>query len=73
MMMTTSSNDAEALAAVRRANAMLAAEGATWNVLLRNPSQSPTMKPYNPPKPSGRGVFDVDISPKTWSYKGELK
>lgn len=50
MMMTTSTNDGEALAAVRKANAMLKVEKLDWNAFIK---AIPTPRP--PPKPSGRG------------------
>ena len=45
MEMTTSTNDAEALVAIRKANALMKAEGLTWeNVLLPKKEGTPPVK-----------------------------
>lgn len=69
MMMTTSTNDGEALTAVRKANAMLKVEGSDWSKFLSSPSsigldRRPQQPPPRPPmKPTGRGTTDTHKYP----------
>jgi hypothetical protein len=58
MMMTTSSNDGEALAAVRKANSLLAANQSNWHDFIK---AVPAPRPR--PKPMGRGMFEEQFKP----------
>lgn len=56
MMMTQSSNDGEALAAVRKANALLKVSNLDWDSFIRS---IPVQRPKPPPsRPMGRGTTD---------------
>lgn len=70
MMMTTSTNDAEALTALRKANSMLKEDGKDWSSLLGLTAQLNTLKnrpapppPRPPMKPAGRGTTDTHKYP----------
>lgn len=53
MGMTTSASDAEALVAIRKANAMLKVEGTSWSEFISGIKQQAAPRP--PPRPQGRG------------------
>lgn len=55
MMMTQSSNDGEALTALRKANALLAADNVNWSEFISGIKQQ---APRPAPRPKGRG-FDA--------------
>lgn len=57
--MTSSSNDGEALTALRKANAMLAASNMNWQEFI---SGIKTVTPRPAPKPQGRGMEDENLS-----------
>lgn len=64
MMMTTSSNDSEALIAIRKANALLRVNNTDWSGILKPPTPydrtvNPQPQPRPPSRPKGRGVFNV--------------
>lgn len=56
MNMTTSSNDGEALAAIRKANALLKVNGMNWSEFISGIKQQP-LRPA--PRPMGRGTMDT--------------
>lgn len=60
MMMTTSTNDAEAVAAVRKANSLLASEKTNWSDFINGvPSPRPAPPPRPPMRPAGRGTSEA--------------
>ncbi len=66
MMMTQSSNDGEALTALRKANGMLAGENMNWSEFISGIKTKPA------PVPKGRGT--TDTAPEKYSrYDGKYQ